>query len=396
MAETKAVYLNEMGLICSLGDQPQAVLDCLLSSSHGLTEEKGWLSQAAVPVGRVQEALVTTQELESGWNTRVNRMILSALDQILPSVLRAIECYGPERVGVVMGTSTSGIAESECALKQWALDRSLPQNYQYSRQELGNVSEFLARHLGTKGPAYTVSTACTSGAKAMAAGRRLLLAGLCDAVIVGGADTLCELTVNGFASLEAISSRFCSPFAADRDGINIGEAAALFLMSREPSAVSLNGVGESSDAYHISAPDPSGRGAMAAMASALEEAGNPSVDYLNLHGTATRQNDAMESSAVFELFSSSVPASSTKGLTGHTLGAAGALEAAFCWLLLDQQNHGNGLPPNLMHGDLDPQLAAFGLLREPEEFRRLGENWMLSNSFAFGGNNIALLLRGEN
>ena len=215
-------------------------------------------------------------------------------------------------------------------------------------------------------------------------------------MLCGGVDSLSDLTLQGFTALEATSESLCNPFSRNRNGINIGEAAALFLMTREPgnAAIALLGGGASSDAYHISAPEPEGRGALAAMRQALATAGctPEEVDYLNLHGTATAHNDAMESQAVSTLFPQGVACSSSKPLTGHTLGAAGALEAAFCWLALSPLNPDQQLPPHRWDGEPDPalpalQLVAAGMRMNPTRPRR-----MMSNSFAFGGNNISLFL----
>jgi len=199
-----------------------------------------------------------------------------------------------------------------------------------------NLGLFVAEYLGLDGPAYTIATACSSSAKVFASAQRLIEAGFCDAAIVGGADTLCRMTLNGFDSLEALAKDYCNPFSRNRDGINIGEGAAMFLMSTEESAVSMLGVGESSDAYHVSAPHPEGDGAALAMMRALEAAKlTPGdIDYINLHGTATELNDAMEGRAVSKVFGDRTPCSSTKSMTGHMLGAAGANEVAALWLTL--------------------------------------------------------------
>ena len=212
---------------------------------------------------------------------------------------------------------------------------------------------------------------------------------MADVVLVGGADTLCGLTLNGFYSLESLAAAICAPFARDRDGINIGEAAALCLLTREAGPVALLGAGESSDAYHVSAPHPEGFGAEAAMRMALEQGGvqPEQVGYINLHGTGTRLNDSMEAKAVHRLFGDRVPCSSTKALTGHTLGAAGATEAALAWLLLSED-----LPlPHQAYpaSERDESLAPIDLLLAPQPLAR---PLVLSNSFAFGGNNVSLLL----
>jgi len=249
---------------------------------------------------------------------------------------------------------------------------------------------FLARYLGLRGPAYTVSTACTSSAKAFASARGLLRHDLCDAVLVGGVDSLCRLTINGFTALESTTTALSNPMSRNRCGINIGEGAALFLLTRDEAAVELLGIGESSDAHHISAPHPAGSGAEAAMRAALADAGLPAsaVDYLNLHATATPRNDEMESRAVARVFPQGVAASGTKPLTGHTLGAAGATELAFCWLALRDGR----LPPHLWDGVVDPELPRLDLIGGERHFARTRGRVCMSNSFAFGGSNASLLI----
>ena len=221
--------------------------------------------------------------------------------------------------------------------------------------------------------------------------QRLLRMGLCDAVICAGADTLCRLVTNGFHALEATASGRCAPFSRSRQGINIGEAAAVFLMTREHAPVAFLGGGASSDAYHMSSPAPDGRGASEAMRRALSAAGidAATIDYVNLHGTATEHNDAMESHAMADTFARPVPCSSTKALTGHTLGAAGALEAAFCWMtLVDARRR---LPPHVWDGEADPRLPALALTRIGDMLPA-GRRVLMTNSFAFGGNNASLIL----
>ncbi len=225
---------------------------------------------------------------------------------------------------------------------------------------------------------------------------------MCDAVICGGVDSLCRLTLNGFSALEAVAAERCQPFSVNRHGINIGEGAALFLMTREvlsgaATPITLLGGGASSDAHHISAPQPEGLGAQAAMTKALAAAGISAdqVDYLNLHGTATSHNDAMESQAVQAIFPDGVPCSSSKPMVGHCLGAAGALEAAFCWLTLSAYNPQQLLPPHLWDGQADPALPALNLLAPGTQLSNNRPRRLMSNSFAFGGNNISLLLGEE-
>ena len=236
------------------------------------------------------------------------------------------QASGRHRIGVVLGTSTSGIEASERAVAHRLSQGAFPPEFHYRQQEIGRLAPFLAEVLGLTGPALTVSTACTSSGKALVTARNLLRLGLCDAVITGGSDSLCKLTLNGFASLESVTATLCNPLSRNRCGINVGEAAVLFLLRREPAEVALLGAGASSDAHHISSPEPSGRGAEAAMRAALAEAGLPpeGIGYLNLHATATPKNDEMESLATARVFPDGVPCSGTKPLTGHTLGARAA------------------------------------------------------------------------
>ena len=240
-----------------------------------------------------------------------------------------------------------------------------------------------------------MATACSSSAKVFASARRLIRTGIADAAVVGGADTLCRLTLNGFASLEALSAGICNPFSVNRDGITIGEGAAAFLMQPGDGPIRLLGVGESSDAHHVSAPDPSGAGAAAAMRAALADAGLTPDDiaYVNLHGTATPLNDAMESRALASVFARPVPASSTKSLTGHMLGAAGGCEAAFLWLTLSPEHNPAGrLPPHVWDGAADPALPTVALVGPGARLPAQQRLALLSNSFAFGGSNAAVIL----
>ncbi|MEH6493811.1 beta-ketoacyl-ACP synthase [Halopseudomonas sp.] len=378
--------LSTPALLCSLGDNLAAIAHKLFSGERGLTVTDSFTPGRALPLGLVTGELPPMHGWPAEHRSRNNQLLAAALQQLAPD-LAALRARQPQaRIGVVLGTSTSGIGESEAAVVHFQQHGDWPESFAYQRQEIGSPAAFVAAHLGLDGPAYTLSTACSSSARALASGRRLLALGLCDAVIAGGADSLCALTVNGFAALEAVSDQPSLPFSPNRRGINIGEAAALFLMTPEPGGIQLAGYGESSDAHHISAPLADGSGAQAAMQAALNMAGVSAaqVDYVNLHGTATAQNDSMEAQAIYQLFGEQAPCSSTKALTGHTLGACGALEAAFCWLALRE----GCLPPQVNDGVIDSALAPIRLATaEAAPLRRA-----LSNSFAFGGNNAALLL----
>jgi 3-oxoacyl-[acyl-carrier-protein] synthase-1 len=261
--------------------------------------------------------------------------------------------------------------------------------------ELGGTAGFLAELLDLRGPAFSVSTACSSSARALVSARSLLALGLCDAVLAGGADSLCALTTHGFASLKAVASDVTNPFSVHRDGLTLGEGAALFLVTREAGSIQLLGAGESSEAHHISSPDPEGLGALASMRGALADAGArpDAVAYLNLHGTGTRLNDAMESRAVAEVFGTQLPCSSTKSMVGHCLGAAGAIELGFCWLALRERRDGElPLIPHCWDGAVDPELAPIRLAGRGESVAAPDPCLLMTNSFGFGGNNCTLLI----
>ncbi len=387
------IYLNQLGIICAAGATRDEVRRRVFDEADsGLTLTERYSPGRLLPLGCTDAPLPDDDCLPSQDRSRNNRLALAALAQIRAEVDAAIARFGADRIGVVIGTSTSGIAESEAALRHHAATGSLPPQFHYGQQELGSPASMLAAVLDIGGPAYVHSTACASSSKALASAARLINMGVCDVVITGGVDSLCAFTVAGFSALESVSAARCNPLSANRNGINIGEGAALFLMSREPAAVSLRGWGESSDAHHMSAPDPSGKGASMAIERALMRAGirPEQIDYVNLHGTATVQNDAMESRAVHALFGDAVAVSSTKPFTGHTLGAAGAIEAALCWLSMQDDNPEGRLPPHLWDGVADPALPTLKIVGAGACLGR-PLRWSLSNSFAFGGANAALV-----
>jgi 3-oxoacyl-[acyl-carrier-protein] synthase I len=386
------LYLNDVGLLCAVGNSKAEVLKRLLAGDRsGLSASDQFGTRCFV--GAVDADLPEIDECYSVYNCRNNRLLLAALSQIEQTVCAMKARFGADRIGIVLGTSTSGVRNTELALEHWAKNGALPDEFHYKQQQMGAGADFLADKLGIQGPAYTISTACSSSGKAFASARRLIRQGLCDAVIVGGADSLCGLTVNGFAALESISTGLCKPFGAHRDGINIGEAASLFVLSKEPGPVILQGIGASSDAYHFAAPDPEATDVIRAMRMALDDAGKTpaQIDYLNLHGTATPLNDAMESKAVNALFGPTVASGSSKGMTGHTLGAAAALELAFCWLLLTNDDGQGALIPNISDDEPDPALPVLNLVKTGATLgRRI--NVCQSNSFAFGGNNVSIVV----
>ncbi|MEB0044812.1 MULTISPECIES: beta-ketoacyl-[acyl-carrier-protein] synthase family protein [unclassified Pseudomonas] len=391
-------YLNALGVICALGrNKTEVARNLFAGDCSGMRSEAGWVAERSLPVAAVHGQLAPIPTELKAQGSRNNQLLLEAALQIRDDIDQAIQTYGRDRIAIVLGTSTSGIDEASRGLARYIRDHAFPAEYDYQQQELGAPANFLADWLHLSGPAYVISTACTSSARALMSAQRLLDLGLCDAVLCGGVDSLCKLTLNGFSALEAVSGQRCNPFSANRNGINIGEAAVLFLMSKNTyngPSIALLGSGASSDAHHISAPEPTGRGAQQAMRKALSRAGlQPSqIGYLNLHGTATQHNDAMESLAVATLFPDGVPCSSTKPMTGHTLGAAGALEAAFCWLSLSVDNREHALPPHVWDGQPDPALPALKWVTSADRLTSTAPRYLMSNSFAFGGNNVSLII----
>ena len=357
-------YLTHVACACALGRTNDEILaNARVRSSAGMVSFPDDVPGRTILFGMVPGDLPRVAEPE--FDMRANSLLLLAVQNMRAELEAFVARHGAGRVAVVLGASNTGIDEAQRYVDCWLDEGSKPVEMFFSQIELGTPADYLRRLLGTKGPAYVVSTACSSSAKAFASARRLIELGVVDAAVVGGVDGRCRFAMNGFHALGALSQGLCRPLAADRDGINLGEGVALFTLEKAAGKIYLAGVGESSDAYHATAPDPEGRGAEAAMRAALAGAGlSPSdVGYLNLHGTGTQANDAMEMKAVRRLFGEDFSAyESTKPLTGHCLGAAGAVEAAICWL-------------KLCAGDVTG--AA------------------LSNSFAFGGSNASVVLARE-
>lgn len=322
------------------------------------------------------------------YDSRLCRMTLLVVDELRAGIAGAVRRWGADRVALVVGTSTGGILETERAYDAWVQGAALPGWYDFERQHtLHALLDVLRAVTGAGGPAQIISTACSSSGKAFGTARRLLAAGLADAVLVGGVDTLCQTTLRGFGCLQAVSPAPCRPFNAGRDGLSIGEGAAFAMVEREgEAAVRLLGVGESCDAHHMSHPHPEGLGARLAMEEALAQAGlpAPAVDHVNAHGTATPANDVTEARAISAVVGDAVPVASTKGHTGHLLGAAGATEAVIAALCIV---HGF-LPGSLRADPVDPQITvSISRAAAPRRVRTV-----LSNSFAFGGNNVSVLL----
>jgi len=384
--------ISKFTLVNALGRGVEATLSNLKAAQGGITrcdfenvELDTWIGRVA---GLEEEPI--SGEL-ARFDCRNNRLALAALqmDNFKQAVDKSKEQYGADRIGLFLGTSTSGIRQTETAFEYAASHGKLPDDYDFfATHNNYSVVDFSQRILGLQGPAFAVSTACSSSAKVFAVAYRHIMAGLCDAAIVGGVDSLCGMTLYGFNSLELVSSQMCKPWDANRDGINIGEAAGFALLERPdkaPHAVMLLGYGESSDAHHMSTPHPEGEGAVLAMQRALTCAKLKAddVDYINLHGTATKSNDMSEDRAVTALFDGT-PCSSTKGWIGHTLGAAGVNEAIFSCLAIENKF----MPGTLNLKTKDPCLNANVLLENKE----CEVNITISNSFGFGGTNCSLAI----
>ena len=399
MHEPRPCRLAALGMRNALGRDRHEIWPRLLAGDQSrFTLDRERVPGRSLWFGAVQGALPAVPRSLAAYDCRNNAMTLAALEPIEDLLRDAVRAVGAARVGVVMGTSTSGVADAEAALQHERATGRLAPRFAYAQLEFGGVAGFVAELLRLGGPAYTLSTACSSGARALASARSLLSLGVCDAVIAGATDTLCGLTTNGFSSLQAISDELVNPMSVNRKGLTLGEGSALFLALREPGGIQLLGAGESSEAHHMSAPDPEGLGAETAMRQALADAGvTPrEVAYLNLHGTGTPLNDAMESAAVARVLGAALPCSSTKSLVGHTLGAAGAIEAGFCWMMLAEAESGEiALPPHVWDGQRDPALAPIRLAEKGERVRPAGRALVLTNSFGFGGNNCTLLLGRE-
>lgn len=393
-------YLNNLGIINALGATKEEVATNLLNISNDPNQSKmvvydGLFSGRKTYIGKVAAPLHNIPERLAKFNCRNNQLLATAYVSIEADIEQLKRKYGSHRIAIILGTSTSGIAASETAFKQYFANNRFPTTFDYAQQETGSCAEFLAQYAGLTGINYTISTACSSSAKSFIAAERLISAGHCDAAIVGGSDSLCELTLNGFDSLDLLSSSICNPFSINRNGLNIGEGAALFVLSKEPAPIKLAGVGAASDGYHMTAPDPLGSGAKLAIRQALHSAhiAPEAVDYINLHGTGTTKNDAMEALAIHEIFgkNSNAYCSSTKPLLGHTLGVAGAHGVGLCWLLLTEKyNPQRLLPLQLWDNQPDSALPPINLItHQPTKWHK---PYFMSNSFAFGGSNVCLII----
>lgn len=384
----KRQVITAMGVSCALGDGVDALFRGLMAGESRTSAPPFQLPFRTV-VGAVPGTLDALPAAQRAYDTRLTRIAQRALSQVSAAVEATRLRLGSDRIGVIVGTSTGGLDATEPAYRVYRETQHHHDGFTLRRAHAFDaLAVWLRETLRLSGPTYAVSTACTSSAKAVASARRLLRTDVCDAVLIAGVDALCETTVRGFHGLSVLSEQAARPFSSQRDGIHIGEAAALFLLENEgEGATYVRGIGESSDAHSMSAPHPDGLGAALAMQGALRDAGiaPDQVDYINAHGTGTEQNDAAEAAAMRTVFGEqSPPVSSTKGVTGHTLGACGALEAIACAVAIQRGE----LPKSTGAEPVDPSLH-IQVLRDSV---RRPIHYALSNALAFGGNNISLLL----
>jgi 3-oxoacyl-[acyl-carrier-protein] synthase-1 len=394
MPPLSPTYLTKATLVSPMGCGVDAVWDAILAGRSGLIPCNFEDVTLNTYIGRVRgvESFAFPQAF-APYDNRANRLVLMALaeDGMEDGLRAAIAQYGAKRVGLLVGTSTSGTLTTEHAYRHRDAAGVLPKdfNFAYTNDHYA-INQFLMAYLGLEGVSYTVSTACSSSARICSDAMQLLACDLCDAVILVGVDSLCLTTLYGFNALELLSPEACTPFDKHRKGISIGEAAAVVLVEKSPTqkgglTARLLGYGESSDGYHMSSPHPEGKGALLAMQAAIASAGLKveDIDYINLHGTATPANDSAEDKAVSAL-GNAIPCSSTKGWTGHTLGAAGLVEVIMCMLALHYQT----MPACLGAKELEEVFKSNILQKNKESFLE----YALSNSFGFGGNNCSLLV----
>ena len=398
----RPVYINDFSLCCILGSDKAQVFDALTNGKRG-TFNMYDVAGVMRPAATIDPATLAPVP-EQKFDNRVNRLSQAALTELENTIRKAVGKFGADRVGIFLGSCDNGSEASMAALKCFKETGAFPEGYVLDYQRADFPARFIAQRFGITGMLSVHSTACASSASAFVSARNNLYAGNCDVAIVGGVDIASLSVILGFASLEAMSDKPTNPFSANRSGLSLGDAAVFFVVTKEPCAdlctakcegLKVVGFGESADADHITAPRADGEGAYQAMKAALEDAGlnAAQIGYVNLHGTGTELNDAMESRAVHRIFAADigaanadVPVSSTKALTGHTLGAAGALELAFCCMTLKE----GVLPAHHFDGNVDPDFPPLHLVKAGETAQNL--KYCMSNSFAFGGCNVSLIV----
>ncbi|MEE3711443.1 beta-ketoacyl synthase N-terminal-like domain-containing protein [Campylobacter devanensis] len=379
-----SIYINAYDGICSLGSNKNEIMQNIFKCKPSVT--KNQIQSKDFMVGKIENLQDFSKDVKEVYKTRTNLILHHLLLNMQEPLNELLTKFSKERIAVIIGTTTAGVEENYKSMQKIE-----PQLF-FTRNSLSNASEFVKDYLGLKSLAFSVSCACTSGAKVFIEAARLLESNLCDAVICGGVDSLNTLTIYGFDSLEILSQNNALPFSNNRDGINISEGAALFILSKDIADIKLKGFAANNDAFHITKPNENFTAQKDAIISALNMANlnTSDIDYINLHGTGTNANDKMEANLINDIFPNT-SCSSTKGLMGHTLGAAGALEALICANIINQslQNSQSQLPPHYYDGIYDKELPKINLTR-------LNTNSKIKNclsiSFAFGGDNSAIIL----
>ncbi len=372
--------LKNLGFVCALGANHEDIIkNARVGNTRAMFDGFVIVGCERVPFGRAP--LKNTHEL------RMYDLIDCALNQIAGDIELLKQNYALNRIGIIIGSSNTGVHEAQKQIENalnahTEIDKSVILNLQ-----LGRPAEYIREKTGFSGPAFVVSTACSSSLKVFQSARQLIDNGICDAVLVGGVDGRCDFALNGFNALGALSKLHTNPMSENRDGINLGEGAALFILERGCCGIKLLGIGESSDAYHLTSPDPSGAGAINSMRFALNDANMQpqDIDFINMHGTGTSANDAMESLAINTVFGENVLCASTKPLTGHTLGAAGAISMGLSWLMLKH----DFVIPHVFDGNFAHDCSKIKLTRF-DETKKI--NRILCNAFAFGGSNASLIM----
>lgn len=370
------IYITNYDAICNLGNNIDEIFEnALKGSNEFLSPLEGIVKDKKFYFGKVNCEL--PQIKDERFNLRVNRLLLHLLNNMEEKLEELFKKYPKSRIGTVIATTNSGIEEYEKSRNK-------------KHFEIGNPAEFIKHQLGLESFYSSVSTACSSGIKAFATAKKLIDSDVCDAVIVGGTDALSKLPIFGFHSLEILSEKKTNPFSKNRNGINLGEGAALFIVEKDTEGIKIKGIGETSDAYHSATPDPKGIEAERAIKIALKESNlvPDAIDYINLHGTGTKTNDLMEANALYKLFGCCTEVSATKPLTGHCLGAAASIETALCCHIIKN----NTIIPHVYDGEYDYTLPEINLITKPVNKKI---NNVLCNAFGFGGTNAVIIMGRE-
>lgn len=372
--------LTHLGFVCALGNSLNEIITNAVDGNvPGFCIDSTEITNRKVPFYQVT--------IKKNKKIRCYQLIDIILKQLKPELDQLFKKYKPNEIGIVLGTTNTGIHEAQYHIDQWITENRRPKDFSLEEIELGSPALYLQKKLKSTGPAYVISTACSSSAKVFQTAQRLIDTGICEVVLVGGVDSHCKFALNGFSALSALSENKVLPFSKNRTGINLGEGAAIFIMEKGKNGIGIKGIGETSDAYDLTHPDPNGNGAERSMKLAMNSAhlNKNDIDYINMHGTGTIANDLMEGRAINRIFGTNTLCASTKSLTGHTLGAAGAVEAALSWLMLKHQC----IIPHFYDGEYDESIPKLNLAKASEKIKLQN---ILSNSFAFGGSNASIIM----